>query len=50
MILVPLHDLKFLEEIAAPGAGTSNRWHYANGARHLGHLRGLPGAKPAMPE
>jgi len=25
MILVPLFDLKFLDEIAAGGAGTSNR-------------------------
>jgi len=27
MILVPLFDLKFLNEIAASGAGTSNRRH-----------------------
>jgi hypothetical protein len=27
MILVPLFDLKFLIEIAAGGAGTSNRRH-----------------------
>ena len=27
MILVPLFDLKFLEGIAASGAGTSNRRH-----------------------
>src|SRR5262249_30368128 len=27
MILVPLFDLKFLDEIAAGGAGTSNRRH-----------------------
>src|SRR5829696_1588075 len=28
MILVPLFDLKFLNEIAARGAGTSNRRHW----------------------
>jgi hypothetical protein len=27
MIRVPLFDLKFLDEIAAGGAGTSNRRH-----------------------
>jgi hypothetical protein len=27
MILVPLFDLKFLNELAAGGAGTSNRRH-----------------------
>ena len=27
LILVPLYDLKFLDEIAAGGAGTSNRRH-----------------------
>jgi len=27
MILVPLFDLKFLDELAAPVAGTSNRRH-----------------------
>src|SRR5262245_64101272 len=30
MILVPLFDLKFLDEFAASGAGTSNRRHYAD--------------------
>jgi hypothetical protein len=28
MILVPLFDLKFLDEIAAGGAETSNRLHW----------------------
>jgi hypothetical protein len=28
MIPVPLFDLKFLDEIAAGGAGTSNRRHW----------------------
>src|SRR5205085_6748533 len=28
MILVPLFDLKFLNELAAGGAGTSNRRHW----------------------
>jgi hypothetical protein len=28
MIPVPLVDLKFLEELAAPGVGTSNRRHW----------------------
>src|SRR5437763_16103003 len=28
MILVPLFDLKFLNELAAGGVGTSNRRHY----------------------
>src|SRR5262249_5813135 len=30
MILVPLSDLKFLNEFAAGGVGTSNRRHYAS--------------------
>src|SRR5437763_5114857 len=32
MILVPLFDLKFLTELAAGGAGTSNRRHQCNGS------------------
>jgi len=30
MTLVPLFDLKFLTELAAGGAGTSNRRHQPN--------------------
>jgi len=32
MILVPLLDLKFLNELAADGAGTSNRRHWCPGS------------------
>jgi hypothetical protein len=32
MFPVPLFDLKFLEEIAASGAGTSNRRHWSSSA------------------
>jgi hypothetical protein len=35
MILVPLFDLKFLDEIAAGDAGTSNRRHQPATARLL---------------
>ncbi|MFL6970320.1 MAG: hypothetical protein ACJ8F2_00255, partial [Xanthobacteraceae bacterium] len=33
MVLVPLFDLKFLHELAAGTAGTSNRRHYDRAAR-----------------
>src|SRR5262249_61940693 len=33
LILVPLIDLKFLDEIAAGGAGTSNRRHFKDSSK-----------------
>src|SRR5258708_12696457 len=44
MILVPLFDLKFLNELAAGGAGTSNRRHYLNRAIFSSSLSASNGA------